>query len=337
MRIQSDVSLKKYSTMHLGGNARFLCTITSEKELLEALDFANLNKLKIKVIGSGSNIVWPDTGFSGLVIVNSIDSLKIDGSIVKIGAGTKWDIAVEKTVVAGLSGIEFLSYIPGSSGATPVQNVGAYGRELSDVLVELRAYDLNSNEFVTLKNSECSFGYRSSRFNRKDYGRYIITEIALKLSPKPPAPPFYESLQNYLIKNKIEEYTPLAIRNAVISIRQSKLPDPDYIANNGSFFANPIIKQSEFKLLQKDFPKVPYWKQNEMVKISAAWLIDKAGFKDFHDKETGMATWSKQPLVLINENAKSTNDLNEFKQKIIKAVKDKFNITLEQEPESVSG
>ncbi len=335
MTVQENVSLKQYSTMRLGGNARYLCAITSDTELLEALKFASEKKLNTKTIGSGSNLVWSDSGYDGLVIVNNIGGIEITNDVVKIGAGVEWDKAVETTVNSGLSGIEFLSWIPGSSGATPVQNVGAYGKELSDVLINLRAYDLKTNRFVILKNSECGFGYRKSRFNHEDSDRFIITDITLQLSKERPTPPFYKSLQEYLDKTNVVDYTPVALRNAVIEVRKAKLPDPDHVANNGSFFANPILENTEFDKLQQQFPDIPHWTQGAAKKISAAWLIDRAGFKDFHDEETGMATWSKQPLVLINENAKSTEDLEKFKQKIVTAVREKFNVALAQEPESV--
>ncbi len=322
--------------MRLGGNARFLCTITSDDELLEAIKFARGKQLRIKVIGSGSNLVWPDKGYDGLVIVNKIGGINISGETVMICAGVEWDKAVENTVDNGLSGIEFLSWIPGSSGATVVQNVGAYGKELSDVLVELQAYDLKTDQFVTIKNSECNFGYRKSRFNREDSNRFIITSITLKLSEKNASPPFYKSLQEYLDNNDIHEYTPVELRKAVIEVRKSKLPDPDHIANNGSFFANPIISNEEYTKLQSEHVEIPGWSFEGSIKISAAWLIDQAGFKDFHDPETGMATWAKQPLVLINERAKSTNDLEKFKKKIVDSVQEKFGLTLVQEPELVN-
>ena len=181
--------------MSLGGNARFLCTITSADELLEAIKLSLGKQLRIKEIGSGSNMVWPDKGYDGLVIVNKIGGINISMETVVIGAGVEWDKAVENTVDNGLSGIEFLSWIPGSSGATVVQNVGAYGKELSDVLVELRAYDLKTDQFVTIKNSECNFGYRKSRFNREDSNRFIITNITLKLSKHNSSPTFSKNFQ----------------------------------------------------------------------------------------------------------------------------------------------
>lgn len=321
--------------MRLGGSARFLCEIYNEEGLIEALDYAKNASLKYKVIGSGSNLIWPDHGYSGLIIVNKISGYSNKESVVTIGAGMSWDEAVMKTVDSGLSGIEQLSLIPGTTGATPVQNVGAYGREISDVLISLRVYDSQLECFDTLSSSDCDFGYRSSRFNGDDEGRFIIISITLQLTTEHPKPPFYDSLQRYLDEHDISNYTPQNIRDAVIAVRTAKLPDPDVISNNGSFFANPIIDTDEFKKLVEKYPQIVSWKHGESVKLSAAWLIEQAGFKDFHDAETGMATWATQPLVLINEHAKSTADLQRFKTKIVQAVEGMFDITLIQEPELV--
>ena len=321
--------------MRLGGDAQYMCEIQTEEELIEALDFANTNSLKFKVIGSGSNLIWSDQGYNGLVIVNKIQHFEIRDTQVIIGAGMDWDKSVEKTVESGLSGIEFLSLIPGTVGATPVQNVGAYGREISDVLVSLRAYDTNIGDFVEITNAECDFGYRSSRFNQADTGRFIITSINLNLSHDHPTPPFYESLQRHFEANNATEYTAKVVREAVTAVRTAKLPDPDYVANNGSFFSNPIVDNEKFDYLKLKFPEIVGWPVKGGVKISSAWMIEKAGFKDFHDVQTGMATWAAQPLVLINESAKTTDDLIKFKDKITKAVRQKFDILLEQEPELV--
>lgn len=336
MNFLENISLKKYSTMRLGGTARYLCEVHSEDDLLEALKFAQQNSLLFKAIGEGSNLIWSEKGFDGLVIVIQILGFNIDGAKVTIGAGEDWDSVVQQTVDRELSGIEFLSLIPGTTGATPVQNVGAYGQEIKDVLISLRAYDTSINAFIDLTNTECDFGYRTSRFNREDAGRFIITFISINLSQNRPSPPFYESLQRYFDTNSVSEYTPKIVREAVITVRTAKLPDPDYIANNGSFFSNPVIDSQKFDYLKLKFSEIIGWPVNGGVKISAAWMIDMAGFKDFHDEETGMATWAAQSLVLINESAKTTDDLIKFRDKITKAVMIKFEIMLDQEPELVN-
>lgn len=335
MLILENAPLSEHSTMRLGGPAKYLCEVKSEEDLIEAIEFAHKNNEKLRIIGAGSNIIWNDEGFDGLVIVNELQKFEINNTEVSIGSGVVWDTAVAKTVEAGLSGIEFLSLIPGSSGATPVQNVGAYGAEISDVLVSLRAYDQKTSNFVEILNKDCGFGYRTSRFKTTDSGRFLITEIKLKLSERKPNPPFYDSLQKYLDDKNIVEYTPQIIRNAVIDIRSNKLPDPATTANNGSFFANPIIDSDIYNKIFKKYPDIKAWDYKGKKKLAAGWLVEKAGYSDRHDKLTGMATWGPQSLVLVNENAEHTSDLIEFRDEIIKSVEEKFGVTLEQEPEII--
>jgi UDP-N-acetylmuramate dehydrogenase len=338
MHVLSSVSLKLYSTMRLGGTATYLVEVSSTIELQEALQWAKNHDTKIMVIGEGSNIVWRDEGFDGLIIVNKILGLeKIDendtSATYKIGAGEAWDSIVSRLTAKGLSGIETLSLIPGTAGATPVQNVGAYGSEISQTLMVVEAYDNKTEKFITIDNPHCQFGYRTSRFKTTDKGRFIIVNISLKLKKTLPTPPFYAVLEAYLEAHHIYEFTPLIIRNAVIAIRSEKMPDWHKVANNGSFFANPIVEDKAFQSLQVQFPKIVGWEYEGKYKISAGWLLETAGFKGYEDKETGMATSDKQALVLINNHAKTTADLLKFKQKIVSKVELMFGIKLEQEPE----
>jgi UDP-N-acetylmuramate dehydrogenase len=339
MNIRSDVSLADHSTMGLGGQAAYLVEVTSADEVGEAVNWALDKNLPCLMIGSGSNVVWQDNGFPGLVIVNNIGGYserEENGSVlVTIGAGEIWDGVVKRTVDAGLSGIEALSLIPGKTGATPVQNVSAYGQEIADSLVSLDAYDKTEKKLVTLEGSDCGFAYRTSRFKTSDRGRFFITSIVLKLVRSNPSPPFYKAVETYFSEHGITEFTPNALREAVISIRTSKLPDPAKVHNAGSFFTNPIISEADFsELVQGHGDEIPHWSMpDNTVKLSAAWLIDKAGFRDVHDQETGIGTWPKQPLVLVNEHAKNTADLLAFKAKVVYKVKDQFGIELVQEPE----
>lgn len=340
MNLFHDVVLADFSTMRLGGSAAHLAEIHDRQELTEALHWADSQGLPVIMIGNGSNIVWRDEGFPGLVLVNKVmryETFEEDETNVylTIGAGENWDNAVERAVATGLTGIEGLSLIPGTTGATPVQNVGAYGQEISQTLTTIEAYDRQARQFLTIPASDCAFGYRTSRFKTTDRGRFFITSITLHLTKGNPSPPFYPALQKYFDEHSVAEVTPAAMRQAVIAIRSSKLPDPALVANNGSFFANPLISEGQLAQIQADTDlDVPHWPAGEgLVKVSAAWLLDQAGFKDFHDPETGMATWPTQTLVLINEAAKGTADLLAFKQKIVDAVQAKFNITLTQEPE----
>lgn len=326
--------------MRLGGPAQNMVDVTSVNELVEAVEWAKVRSLPVIVIGEGSNIIWKDEGFLGLVVMNKIkgfDKLAEDeaSATFKIGAGEDWDETVGKVVDMGLSGIESLSLIPGKAGATPVQNVGAYGQEIAQTLVSVEAYDTQTKSIVTINNQDCGFGYRTSRFKAADKGRFFITYITLKFSKALPVPPFYSSLQAYLDEHGIHDYSSQIIRGAVIAIRSDKMPDWHKIANNGSFFSNPIVDAAKYEVLKTRYPQIVAWEYKDGYKLSAGWLLETAGLKGYHDAETGMATSDKTALVLINEHAKSTADLIKFKQKIVDKIKAMFDVELEQEPELI--
>lgn len=326
--------------MRLGGNASFLQDITEPGQIGSAIEWADSQKLPVMMIGGGSNIVWTDNGFKGLILVNKIPGYEIqhqgDQSFLTAGSGEPWDSVVARTVLEELSGIEQLSLIPGTTGATPVQNVGAYGREISDVLVCVQAYDRNSKSMVVLPKMDCNFRYRDSRFKTEDKNRFFITSITLALTKNKPMPPYYASVQAWLDKNNIKQPTSDQIRRAVIEIRSSKLPDPAIVANCGSFFKNPLVDIDTLAHIQNAFPDIPNWPNNEgQIKLSAAWMLEQLGLKGYHEPNTGMAIWDKQPLVLVNEKAQSTAALIAFRDAIIKSVQDKFGVTLEQEPELI--
>ena len=324
--------------MRLGGSAAYMLEVTSRIDLETALAWAEDQKVPVIMVGGGSNIIWKDEGFPGLLIVNKIMRYEVMNEddlnyYITAGSGELWDSVVARSVSADLTGIESLSLIPGTAGATPVQNVGAYGQEIAQTLVSVEAYDISEHRFVNVPASDCGFGYRTSRFKTTDKGRYFITALTLHLLRSSPQPPFYSSLHQYFIDHKITAITPQTMRDAVIDIRTHKLPDPANVANVGSFFANPVVDEATFSQLNNRFTEVPHWQVANGVKLAAAWLIEQSGFKDFHDPETGMATWPTQPLVFINEHARSTADLLQFRQKIVDAVQTKFNIALVQEPE----
>jgi UDP-N-acetylmuramate dehydrogenase len=339
MDIRQNVSLRDYSTMRLGGTAAYLVDVHDRHEVEQAVAWAEEQGLPVMMIGVGSNIVWRDEGFPGLILVNKIMGFSeqqedAENYFVTVGGGENWDSVVERVVAKGMTGIEGLSLIPGTTGATPVQNVGAYGQEISQTLVSVEAYDRQAKQTINIQNIDCGFAYRTSRFKTTDRGRFFITSITLHLLHGNPQPPFYGALQQYFEEHGIHDPTPQVMRDAVIAIRTSKLPDPAVVANNGSFFANPIIDEGQLAQLQAKFPDIPRWPAGEgKVKIPAAWLVEKAGFKGVHDSETGMATWPNQALVLVNEHAQSTAQLLAFRQKILDTVKQQFDITLEQEPE----
>ena len=326
--------------MRLGGIADYVVDVRSRAELKEAYTWARGQGLPVIMVGGGSNIIWRDEGFRGLVMVNRItgyDDYAEDARshYITVGAGEQWDSVVARSVAAGLSGIEALSLIPGTAGATPVQNVGAYGQEIAQTLTTVEAYDVTTGQLTNIPTEACGFGYRKSNFQTEYRGRFFITAITLHLSASNPEPPYYGAAGQYLQQQGIPgTVTPQVIRDAVIAIRSAKLPDPAKVANNGSFFANPIVSEGQLTDLRGDNPDMPYWPvDGGGAKVPAAWLIEHAGFKDYHDAETGMATWATQPLVLVNESAKTTADLLAFRDRIVKTVEEKFSITLRQEPE----
>lgn len=343
MVIEENISLAQYSTMRLGGEAQFLCIVTNEDEVEKAAAFAQKKGLATHVVGGGSNTIFPDKGFEGLVVVNQITGLDVtdlkDGCEMNIGAGEEWDRVVKESVERGFSDIATLSIIPGTAGAAPIQNIGAYGQQISDSLVSVRAFDLEEEKWQTILRQSCNFSYRSSRFNREDKGRFIVSSLKLQLCRKNESAPFYADIERYLELHNIRTsaVSPEDLRRATIAVREAKLPDPKLVANTGSFFKNPVVEEEAFNQLCAHYPTLKSHKTDDgKLKLYAGQLMELAGFKNYHDKSTGMATWKNQALVLVNENAKTTSDLLDFKKKIITSVHASFGITLEQEPELVA-
>ena len=336
MDIHTNIPLKNYTTMRLGGNARFMTDVRTPEEIVDICHNAAAQNLPVFILGGGSNIIVRDDGFDGIVVRNRIPGFEIISDepgqvLVKIGAGENWDDVVKRTVDLNLSGIEAMSAIPGTAGAAPVQNVGAYGQEIADTLVSLEAYDITSDKFVTLQAADCGFSYRHSIFRGDAAGRYIITSVTLRLYKTAPQPPFYAAVQKYLDEHAITLYTPQVIRDVVIAIRKDKLPDPDHTPNTGSFFKNAIVEDWQLADLKKEYPDIPtYDMPDGRFKIPTGWLIEQAGLKG--RTLYGMRVHDKNALVLINESATSYADLAAAREEIKGAVRDKFRITIEQEP-----
>ncbi len=337
--MESNVLLKNYTTMRLGGPATSLATAKDRDELVFLINEAQSHNQAILVMGEGSNLIVGDKGFDGLIILNRIPGFEIlnedtASATLRIGAGEKWDDVVAKSVEHGLSGIENLSAIPGYAGAAPVQNIGAYGQEIADTLIELEAYDLLEKTFVTLKNADCDFAYRQSIFNTSSKRRYIVTSITLQLSKTGLQPPFYTSLQKYLDDNQITDYSPAMLRLAVTAIRSIKLPNPKQIANAGSFFKNPIVEKWLADDIKNSYNNAPIFTMDaNSFKISAGWLIEETGLKGY--QQDGMKVYDKNALVLINESATSYTQLSAIRDYVVDAVRDKFRINLTQEPEEI--
>lgn len=336
MDIHTNIPLKNYTTMRLGGNARFMTEVHTPNDVAEVCRNARAQNLPIFILGGGSNVIVRDEGFNGIVIRNRIPGFDViaddpSHTILKIGAGENWDEVVRRTIEMNLSGIEAMSAIPGTAGAAPVQNVGAYGQEIADTLVSLEAYDITTDTFVTLASADCGFSYRHSIFRGDEAGRYVITSITIQLYKAAPQPPFYAAIQDYFDTHDITIYTPQIIREAVIDIRKNKLPDPAVMPNTGSFFKNAVVEDWQLTDLRKEYPDIPtYDMPDGRYKVPTGWLIEQAGYKGktLH----GMHVHDKNALVLINESATSYDDLAQAREEVMGAVRDKFRITIEQEP-----
>ena len=336
MDIHTDIPLKNYTTMHIGGPAKFMADAHTPQELSELMMRAKSQNMPYFILGGGSNTIAHDEGFAGIIIRMMIKGYSVvaetAGDItIQVGAGEIWDDFVQRTIAMHASGVEALSAIPGTVGAAPVQNIGAYGQEVADTIVSVDAFDSQTNQFVTLKNLDCDFGYRSSIFRGLDAGRYGITSVTFRLFKTAPQPPFYEAVQRYLDQKGATIYTPEAIRDAVIAIRAEKLPDPTKLPNAGSFFKNAVIENWQFSELVAQYPTMPnYEMANQKRKIPTGWLIEQCGLKGqvLH----GMRVHDKNALVLINESATGYADLAAAREEIRAAVRTKFHIEIEQEP-----
>ena len=336
MDIHTNIPLKNLTTMHLGGPAKFFADVHTPEELREVYQNAHAKQIPVFILGSGSNVIAQDAGFQGLVLrmrIPGFEVVKEDiySTTIKIGAGESWDTAVARTVQMNLSGIEAMSAIPGTVGAAPVQNIGAYGQEVSETIVSVEAYDTLNDAFIILQQADCEFNYRHSIFRGSEKGRYIITSVTFEFSKNQPAPPFYDSLQQYIDEHSIQLITHQSIRDAVIEIRKDKLPDPAVKPSAGSFFKNALIEQWQLTDIQQSYPDIKAYDMGTgKFKVSAGWLIEKCGFKN--QLVHGMRVNEKNCLVLINESATGYNDLAEARDEIINKIRDTFHIQLEQEP-----
>ncbi len=337
--IREYVDTKDYCTLKVGGQFRYLIEITENKQLQEAYDWADEHGVKVLVLGSGSNMVFPDGTIEVVALHMNIHGFQIINDEhnhvdIRIGAGEIWDSVVERAVGMSLSGIEAMSAIPGTMGATPVQNVGAYGQEIKDTLLLLEALNVETREFDTIYKQACRFGYRDSIFKNDAKGKYVITSVTLRLSKGAPAMPNYPGVQAYFKEKYISEPTLREIREAIIAIRSVKLPDPTKIANVGSFFKNPIVEKNVADKLKSENPKlVVFPVDDEHSKVPAGFLIEASGLKG---KDFGkVSIYSPNALVLVNNGEARRSDVEQVRDTIIQAVHDKFGIKLETEPEFI--
>ncbi|MEK7567348.1 MAG: UDP-N-acetylmuramate dehydrogenase [Patescibacteria group bacterium] len=337
--IKENVSLKPLTTFRIGGKARFFCLINNIEDLKKATNFAKENKLEIFILGGGSNILVADEGFSGVVIRMNILGTEIkksaDGTQVSVGAGVSWDEFVGEMVLKNIYGLENLSLIPGSVGAAPIQNIGAYGKEVKDFIDSVEVFDIKNLKEVKLSNKDCNFSYRDSIFKKEDGKNLVITRVNFLLNGNFNPDITYKDLKDYFL-GKEPEITPFKLRQAVISIRKGKLPDLKVYGTAGSFFKNPIIDEDLTRSLLGNYPNIPNWRDRDgKTKVSAGFLIDKVC--GLGKEQVGDAcVWEKQNLVLINKGEAMAKDVLELSGKIKKCVKEKTGINLEQEVQFIS-
>lgn len=329
-----SISLKPYNTFGVDVNCREIIPFGSVEELRDVLKGLHKTQTGFMVLGGGSNMLFTKD-YPGTVLLNRIKGISVitensDESVVEAGSGEVWHELVLYCVDHGLGGIENLSLIPGCVGAAPIQNIGAYGVELKDVFESLTAMDIRSGEIREFTGDECGFGYRDSVFKGELKGRYIITSLKLRLSRKPFVNTTYGAIGQVLKERGISSPGIKDVSDAVIHIRSSKLPDPKVLGNSGSFFKNPVVGRQFYFRLQNNFPEMPrFLVDDDHVKIPAGWLIEHCGFKGKRYGNTGCH--EKQALVIVNYGNATGSEIYKHARRVIKAVKEKFEIELETE------
>ena len=348
MKIRENVPISELTTMRLGGAARYVLEVEQPEDVETAYEFAAERELPAWVMGGGANTIGHDDGFPGVVILNRLKGISVrkDGvlvaveelseadfsdEIILVGMGGEiWDDFVKSAAERGYTGTEAMSMIPGTVGAAPVQNIGAYGQDLAQVVESVEAYDTKTSEIITLAPPQMNMGYRTTRFNTgEDAGRFFIISVAVKLRRGELTPPFYNSLQRYINEHGVMDFSPMSIRKMVCEIRDEKLPDPEKVASAGSFFKNVRVAPEDVVSVQER--GIPLWVNADgSGKLNSGWLIEQCGLKG---KELyGFRVSDKAALVLINEKAKTYADLAKARQEIVDTVREKFGFKLEQEP-----
>lgn len=332
VKLASNVSLAPYTTLKVGGLARYFVEVRSEEELQAAIK--EMAGQSVFILGGGSNVLVNDAGIEGLVIKNSISGVIYEDEVetnvlVTVGAGVIWDELVEETLKRGYWGLENLSSIPGTVGATPVQNVGAYGIEVGELIVSVRVYDPVTDSFKVLNNAECRFGYRDSLFKSADGQHLVVTRVTYRLSRASHPRLHYKDLAERF--SNIAAPALFEIRKAILEIRAGKFPDWHVFGTAGSFFKNPLISAEQGKELLLQYPELPLYPQpNGQVKVSLGYILDKiCNLRGYREGEVGL--FDKQALVLVNYGNASATDIKNFANKISQIVFDKTKIKIEME------
>ena len=330
--IEENVNIAPYTTFGVNAKAKSLGVFSSTDELKTLLQ--ENRQPQIMILGGGSNVLFTQD-HEGLILLNKIEGIRLvqeddEIALIRVGAGENWHEFVLYCIDKNWCGIENLSLIPGSVGASPMQNIGAYGVEIKDVFHELTALNLDTLEEETFDHARCEFGYRESVFKRALKGKYVITSVTFRLHKKSKLNTAYGAIESELERKGIKKPTIKDVSDAVISIRQSKLPDPKKLGNAGSFFKNPVVEKSVLLKIQENYPNVPSYPINDdHVKIPAGWLIDTAGWKGKRFGDYGVH--ANQALVLVNYDKAKGQDIYDLSQRILDDIENKFGILLERE------
>ncbi|HVV55958.1 MAG TPA: UDP-N-acetylmuramate dehydrogenase [Mucilaginibacter sp.] len=333
LQIQENVSLKNFNTFGIDVSARYFVEIAHEEDLAELFMDPQWQHVKRLVLGGGSNMLLVND-FDGIIIRINIRGIEHrinhDEIFVEAGAGEVWNDLVNYCVDRGYAGIENLSLIPGSVGASPIQNIGAYGVELKDVFRSCRAFEIATGQFRTFSKEDCRFGYRESIFKSELKEQYIIVSVKLRLSLTPDLNLEYGAIEQELVNRNIAAPTIKDVSKVVSHIRVSKLPDPSTIGNAGSFFKNPVISNEQFENTASKFPDMVHYPAGEgLTKLAAGWLIEQCGWKGKVVGHTG--TWKNQALVLVNHGGATGEEVYSLSSQIIDSVYTKFGVLLERE------
>ena len=332
MIFKNNISIKKYNSFKVDHKVKKFYRIQSKKEMIKVKRSISKNE-KIIILGGGSNILFTKN-FNGSILYNNILGKEIiketkKNIYIKFGAGENWDKSVEFCVKNKWYGIENLSLIPGSVGAAPIQNIGAYGTEIKDYIYEVSGINLSNGKSQIYENKLCNFSYRDSIFKGKLKNIFFITHVTIKLSKSKKLNLSYNEVKKYFRNKKSNEITIDNVRKKIIEIRESKLPDPKKLGNCGSFFKNPLVDFYFFNNLKNKYPDIIGFKNSNGMKISAAWLIEKCGWKGY--KKDNIGVYKNHALVLVNYGSNNGKKIFKLSEKIKESVNEKFNISLENE------
>ncbi len=329
--IEKNVSLTDKHTLALQSRADFFYKATTEEALVEAIQWARQNHQPVWILGGGSNVLFP-ARFEGLVLQMALEGISLleetdDAYKVQAKAGVGWDDFLQVCMKNGWHGLDNLAIIPGTVGAAPVQNIGAYGQEVANCITVVRGFNLESQAFETLSNEECQFRYRHSIFKAALKNKFVITAVDFEFH-KQARPHLQYAPLNTAFEGAIPGFE--AVRQQVIEAREAKLPSPNRLANCGSFFKNPVVSKEELADLQLTYPAIPYYAYLDDVKLSAGWLIEQAGFKGFREGPVGM--YEYHALVLVNYADAQLADVEKLSSRVVDAVRHQFSVLLEREP-----